>query len=97
MQLPKGLSLGLMQTRWAAMLDVLLGNPSLQNTILSGIDLVTGANTINHGLGRSLQGWRIVRQRGVASLYDTQDNNPRPMLTLQLMSSAPVTVDIEVF
>ena len=89
--------LSMLQTTWSQILNTLLRNPSLQSNMLTQVLLVTGSNTINHGLGRNLQGWRVVRQRALASLYDTQDTNQRPGLTLTLVSSAPVIVDLEVF
>ena len=48
-------------------------------------------------LQRPLQGWYIVRQRALASIYDTQDSNQNPSLTLNLTSNAVVSVDIAVF
>lgn len=65
--------------------------------LLTNQGLGTGDNTINHGLGRTLVGWIIVRQRAAASIYDTQDTNPSPTKTLTLNSSAGVTVDIYCF
>lgn len=88
---------GLLQNTWAALLNVMLGNPSLQCNILSKVVLTTGDNKINHLLGRKLIGWRIVRQRASATIYDKQDSNQSPNLTLVLNSSANVTVDLEVF
>jgi hypothetical protein len=87
----------LMQNSWSRGLNVLLKNPALQSSILKNVALVAGTNTINTLLGQDLQGWSIVRQRGPASIYDEQDSNPRPNLTLILVSSAAVTVDILVF
>ena len=97
MQLPRGLTLELMQTKWASVLNPLIANPSLNSIILNNIPLSSGANTINHRLGRKLTGWRIVRLRASATIYDTQDSNPSPNLTLLLTSSATVVADIEVF
>jgi hypothetical protein len=89
--------LSLMQNRWASILNPLLSNPSLNSSILKNVSLSTGSNIIPHRLGRVLQGWRIVRQRASASIYDNQDNNQMPQFNLTLVSSAPVTVDLEVF
>lgn len=89
--------LSLIQTQWASMLNPLLINPSLQTQIIKNVSLAIGSNTINHLLGRKLQGWRIVRKRSSADIYDDQDSNPRPALTLILVSDAIVAVDIEVF
>lgn len=98
--LPKfkgGTEFQLMQTAWAEQLDPLIRRPPNNSSILKNVALVTGANVINHGLGRPLQGWTIIRQRAGATVYDTQDSNTMPALTLQLVASAPVTVDLEVF
>lgn len=77
--------------------DPVLANPLVDGQILQDVELVTGLNTINHGLGRNLQGWFLVRQRASASVYDTQDDNLNPALTLLLTASAPVVVNLYVF
>lgn len=87
----------LMQNAWASLINPVLDSPTAQNLILQNISLVTGSNKINHKLGRKLQGWKIIRQRSAASIYDNQDNNVSPDLTLLLVSSANVSVNIEVF
>lgn len=88
----------LMQSAWSTALNPLLRNAALQSLILPNIQLVIGPNVINHKLGRKLQGWKIVRKRGPATdIYDQQDNNASPALTLALNSNAIVNVDIEVF
>ena len=87
----------LMQNSWGSILNPLVSNPTLKNLVLKNILLTTGSNVVNHKLGRKLQGWKIVRQRSAASLYDDQDNNSSADLTLLLVSSANVSVDIEVF
>lgn len=96
-KLPQRLTLQDTQVKWAAIIDPIVANPANNSLILQNIALVTGANVINHNLGQPLQGWSIVRQRAAASIYDTQDTNQMPQLTLNLMSSAPVTVDLRVF
>jgi hypothetical protein len=86
------------QTNWAQQLNPVIQLPTNKGLILQNIQLSTGKNIIDHKLSRTLQGWWIVRQRGVAaSFYDTQDSNPKPGLTLWLNSSAAVSVDIFVF
>lgn len=97
MALPQQLNLTMMQNQWASQLDPMLRNPLNNAIILKEVSLVTGNNVINTKLGRTLQGWYIVRQRAAASVYDTQDSNTTPNLTLQLVSSAPVVVDLAVF
>ena len=87
----------LLQNRWSAILNTLLRRPQNSSNILTNVSLVTGSNTINHGLGQNLTGWKIIRQRAAASIYDAQDANQMPSLTLVLVSSAPVSIDLEVF
>lgn len=72
-------------------------NPLLAGKILTSVALALGANIIQHTLGRTLKGWFIVRQRASGTIYDTQDANVTPEVTLQLTASAAVTVDIYVF
>jgi hypothetical protein len=86
-----------MQSSWAALLNPVLSNPLFNGVHLPNVELSTGANTINHKLGRRLQGWIITRKRAGADIYDTQQSNARPNLTLDLVSSANVTVDLYVY
>lgn len=75
----------------------LTSNPLTNGSILSSVTLTAGPNSINHLLGRTLIGWTIVRLRAASSIYDTQDTNPTPTLTLNLVASATVVCDIYVF
>lgn len=95
--LPQKLNLDMMQTQWATQLNPIISNPTINNLILKSVTLKTGTNVINHKLGRILQGWKSTRIRGPASLYDQQDTNQTPQLTLVLVSNADVVIDIEVF
>lgn len=87
----------LMQSKWAAVLNPVLANPALNSLILKNIQLQIGSNNIPHRLGRPLQGWKIVRKRGPAEIYDNQDQQQLPQYMLTLVSDAVVSVDIEVF
>ncbi len=76
-------------------LIVKIQNDSL---VLQNISLKTGqTNIINHLLGRRLLGWEISRQRSKAQIWDNQDNNLSPQLTLFLDVSNDVIVDLVVF
>lgn len=90
-------SMTLLQSAWASKIDPLLNNPLANGRILKQVTLQVGTNQVNHGLQKPLQGWYIVRQRSAASVYDNQDNNQMPSLTLELVSSAVVIVDLFVF
>jgi hypothetical protein len=94
MQLPINLTESLQQTRWKSILDPLLANPLNNISILEDVSLVTGANTINHLLGRMMQGWLILDINGAATIYRSEPMND---ITLTLTSSANVTVNLGVF
>lgn len=96
-KLPQKLPLELMRTQWSQAIDPVITNPLNNASILKNVSLMTGANVINHKLGQNLQGWWIIRQRASASVFDTQDTNQIPQLTLNLTSSANVVVDLAVF
>ncbi len=89
----------LMQNSWAAVINPIINNPSNQAIILKQVVLLAASNpnVVNHRLGRNLQGWRLVRVRSQATIWDSQDSNQTPNLTLNLKTSADVTVDLEVF
>lgn len=91
-------ALGRMQSTWAAILNKFVDLPLLQGIQLKNISLVTGANVINHKLGRAPQGYIVTRFQVAGSLiYDTQATNQMPELTLNLTSSANTTVDLWVY
>ena len=97
-QLPQKLPYDLLQTKWASALNPVLKNPIVNGVLSQQITLTTGNNIVNHRLGRPLTGWYITRMRGVfAQVYDTQDSNQTPELTLLLNSSGNVVVDLFCF
>jgi hypothetical protein len=71
--------------------------PLNSGNLLQQVSLLSGSNSVNHKLGRALIGWFLVRQRAAASVYDTQDTNPTPTLTLNIVASTDCVVDIYVF
>jgi len=75
-------------------------DPLLKNAVLYGNkvnqNLVIGSNTINHGLGRTLQGWIITEINGSASIYRVNKDS-EPARLLYLVSSAAVNADIYCF
>lgn len=96
-QLPQKLTLDQMQQRWASILNPIIGNPVTSPIVLKSVALINGTTTVNHLLGQPLQGWKVIRQRAAASIHDNQDSNQTPQLTLILISTAAVVVDLEVF
>jgi len=95
--LPQKLPLDLLETQWAQQLNPILSNPLNKASILKNVSLVAGSNTVDHKLGAKLQGWYFSRVRAATTVYDTQDLNQTPQLTLTLVASAPAVVDIVVF
>ncbi len=96
-KLPQQLSIDQMQNKWATMIEPVINNPANNSLLLKNVALTTGTNVVNHLLGRKLIGWNPVRVRALASIYDMQDTNQTPQLTLVLVSSANVTIDLQVF
>lgn len=77
--------------------NFLLSQALAASNLIEDIDLVSGDNTINHGLGRNLRGWFLTRKDADESVYDAQADNPLPNLTLTLVSTGDVTVSLIVF
>lgn len=86
-----------MQTSWSSEINPLLKNPVLSGNFLQNISITTGANAINHKLGKTLQGWFVVGIDAPATIYDTQKSNQIPGLTLDLVSSADCIINLYVF
>lgn len=90
--------LSLLQTTWATQINPVLDNPLVDGLLLTGVVLSLGSpTTINHKLGRKLQGWILVGINAAAVIYDSQASNQSPQLTLILNSSAACTVSLWVF
>lgn len=87
-------SFNMMQNQWAAQLDPFLSNPIMDGYILQNVALINGATTINHKLGRQMQGWFLTDVSAAATVYRSKALNPT---TLTLTSNAVCTVDIYVF
>jgi hypothetical protein len=96
--LPQKLNWEMAQNKWASILNPVLKNPATSPLLLKNVVLVSGTNSVNHRLGQALQGWYPVRFHGnYAQLFDTQDTNQTPDLTLNINASTSVTIDLLVF
>jgi len=91
--LSSNLTWSLANPLWAATLNPIVANPILSGRSVTA-KLITGTNTVNHGLGRMMQGWFVTDVNGIATLYRSQPLND---LTLTLTCSAPVTVNLWVY
>lgn len=87
----------MMQNQWSAQINPLLANPLAAGQLLQNVVLTVGSNSVDHKLGRRLIGWYITRKRNAAVVYDNQDNNPIPALTLLLNADISGVCDIYVF
>lgn len=89
-------SLTLLQTGWSSQINPVLGNPLVNGVLQKNIALSVGSNSINHKLGRNLQGYIITGMHTTFSqITDTTSNTPS--LTLNLNSSAATSIDIYCF
>lgn len=86
--------LSMLQTKWASILNPVLGNPINSANLLAGVHLASGVTVVNHGLDRLPQGWFVVDINGAATIYRSAAFSP---ITLTLTSSAAVTVSLAVF
>ena len=87
-----------LQTLWAAQINPVLNQPESSGLILKNVSLILGDNVINHLLGKKLTGWQVIRMHNqYAQIYDKQDSNNMPQLTLVLNASGTVLVDLKVF
>ncbi len=83
--------------KWAATLNPLLANPLVNGRLLQEITVKSGANTINHTLGKKLQGYFVVLNSANVTFYDSQLTNQMPDLTLILNASGPAVITLYVF
>lgn len=90
--------LNLIQNNIDSAIGDLASNQFISGIIIKEVELIAGQdNIINHKLGKKPIGWLLVRKRGLGDVYDLQDTNSTPNLTLILRTSVNVTVDIRVF
>jgi hypothetical protein len=84
----------LLQNKWKSQLDPVLANPATNPSILKGVKLAQGDNTVNHLLGQTMQGWQLTDLDSPVIVFRSKPFNN---LTLTLNSSGAATVDILVF
>ena len=96
MNLPLNQPASQQDTRWKSILDPIISSPLLAGHQINAT-LVSGPNTINHGLGRKLQGYFVVLNSASATFYDSQSTNASTDLTLILNSTADTVVSLWVY
>lgn len=81
--------------QWAAAINPILSNALVSGKIIQSINLVANTpKTINHGLGRMMQGWFVTDTIAAANVWRTQNFNP---LAITLEASANTTISVWVF
>lgn len=87
----------LANNKWAAAINPLLANPLSSGRFLKELPILTGANSIAHGLQRKLQGYIVVLNSAAVTFYDSQATNQMPELFLILHASGAATISLYVF
>lgn len=65
--------------------------------LLTNIELASGANEVEHKLGREPQGYLVVQKDANESVWDSQSTNTRKRIILSLNTSGACTVSLWVF
>jgi myo-inositol-hexaphosphate 3-phosphohydrolase len=87
----------LLQANVEAALTALISTGLLNGALLTDIELSSGANTVEHKLGRKIQGRLIVAQSAAADLSDNISSSDNLEQNFVLTSSAACTVSLWVF
>lgn len=82
-----------LQSNLATTLQPVLANPLLNFQRIENIVLASGANVIQHLLGRLPQGWFVTDINAAAHVYRTAETDK----TITLVASTAVTVSIYIF
>jgi hypothetical protein len=86
-----------LQDRLLKVLSALLRLPLLDGQLVEDLALTSGLNNLNHGLGRSLRGYLVVRASADVRLWDDDAASSAPQLFHRIQASAPATVTLWVF
>ena len=83
-----------MQTRWKSILDPVVALPLSSSVFLQSVVLASGANSVNHTLGRTPVGWILADINAAVTVYRSAAFDIK---SLNLTASGPVTVNLVVF
>lgn len=94
-QLSKKMEWDLANPLWSAALNPVINNPLILGRQISAIAMIASTPlTINHGLGRTMQGWFLVDNTSSSVVWRTQNLNST---TLTIESSANTTISLWVY
>ena len=85
------------QSQIISSVQPVLDNPIVNGRLIQSLAVSSGSNVIDHGLGRELLGWIVVRNSASVTFYDTQNSNANPARTLLLTASGNATISLYVF
>ena len=87
-----------LQNNIAGFTSQLTNNPILTGNLITGVVLVFGqTTTVNHGLGRKIQGFQIVYKNNSVEVWAEDVNQTLPISNIVLSTSADATVNLWVF
>lgn len=76
----------------------LLKQVQLDSVLVQNVTVVAGDNVIPHTLGRTLTGWKVIRQNAASNFFDKQATTKYNTSNyLVLNSSAACTISLECF
>ncbi len=84
-----------LQNNVSTVVDSLSIQPLITGTLLKGVVLATGNNTIYHNLGAPLQGYIVTTVNAPVTIYNAGSSTPDKTLTLH--SSGNATINLVVF
>lgn len=70
-------------------------NPLIDARLLENVSLASGANVVNHRLGRRIRGYIVVRRSANVGIHDSDSSIPDR--TINLTASGAVVVSLIVF
>ena len=69
-------------------LDPIVAIPWMGGVLLEDVSLTSGANTIDHKLGREIRGWFVVRIQGATATYPVETASDSTSLSLTIGANA---------
>ncbi len=85
------------QDRVGLPLDRLTGIGLLDGVLVEDVEMASGLNILQHGLGREVRGYLLVRSDADVRVYDDATASPQPALYHRLQATAAATVSLWVF
>lgn len=73
-------------------LDPIVAIPWMSGVLLEGVSLTSGANTIEHKLGREIRGWFVVRIQAATATYPVETASDSANLSLTIGANATVSL-----